>query len=572
LNVGRNRRVGDGGTSTASGRPCLGRKGIGKFAGFGIAEVIDVATVSEKTGERTVFRLDLNKLRTGAFVSTDGREIEIIEWVGPNDSNKQLHGTAITLKALKLSQKRTAEALARQMGRKFLLAQQASEFKVTINGIELPADENLVSIQFDFPGDYRSDERPGGLTISDGWGFESLKNGNEIRWRVRFAPKPIGVEEFRGISVFCGIKVAQAPFFFHLSGGLGGQHGEQYLSGIVQADYLDRSARDVITTERQRINWEDPIAAPLLEWGRDRVKELLGIWKQRRAEEKISDIETQIAGFSARLDRLQPSEAKTVKRALRQIATIEAIDQPQFEDLGNAILTAWEDGKLRQLVRDVADTEAMNAEQLVKLLVEEQVLSALHVLEIARAKIDVLRSLKERIANKELELAVRDFIAKQPWLISPGWETFSVEKGVEGVLEQAAKGAQLDKDPDWAKPGRVDLVLSSGQQLIVLEFMRPGLKVDYDHFSRFQRYVDEIRSAVRANTGLAFNADLVTGYLVADKLVDNPANQELISRLATSRMYCLEWPNLLSQAENLWREFMGAVSTRAPADIRLKTR
>src|ERR1700686_296517 len=34
LNVGRNRRLGRGGSYTAGNRPCLGRKGIGKFAGF----------------------------------------------------------------------------------------------------------------------------------------------------------------------------------------------------------------------------------------------------------------------------------------------------------------------------------------------------------------------------------------------------------------------------------------------------------------------------------------------------------------------------------------------------------
>src|SRR5262245_19267655 len=36
-------------------RSVLGRKGIGKFAGFGIAETIKVLTVSEETGERTEF-------------------------------------------------------------------------------------------------------------------------------------------------------------------------------------------------------------------------------------------------------------------------------------------------------------------------------------------------------------------------------------------------------------------------------------------------------------------------------------------------------------------------------------
>ena len=63
LNVGLNRRINDG-DRTAGGRPVLGRKGIGKFAGFGIARVVQIETVSSETGERTVFSLDLRKLRS----------------------------------------------------------------------------------------------------------------------------------------------------------------------------------------------------------------------------------------------------------------------------------------------------------------------------------------------------------------------------------------------------------------------------------------------------------------------------------------------------------------------------
>ena len=42
LVVGRNRRGDATDEQTAGGRPVLGRKGIGKFAGFGIASLVTV--------------------------------------------------------------------------------------------------------------------------------------------------------------------------------------------------------------------------------------------------------------------------------------------------------------------------------------------------------------------------------------------------------------------------------------------------------------------------------------------------------------------------------------------------
>lgn len=35
-------------------RDLMGRKGIGKFAGFGISEVIEICTISKETGEKPI--------------------------------------------------------------------------------------------------------------------------------------------------------------------------------------------------------------------------------------------------------------------------------------------------------------------------------------------------------------------------------------------------------------------------------------------------------------------------------------------------------------------------------------
>jgi hypothetical protein len=565
LEVGRNRRA-DKGNRTPGGRPCLGRKGLGKFAGFGIADVVEVTTVSGKTGERTVFRLDLNELRSSTFVSTEGKEVEVVETTNADESAQSDHGTTIRLKALKLTQKRTPEAMAKQMARRFLLAQQADDFRVTIDGIELPQDDDISNIEFEFPRDYALDEMPDGLARSEGWGIETLPDGNEFRWRIRFANTPISVEEFRGISVFCGIKVAQTPFFFQLSGGLSGQHGQQYMFGIVQADYLDGGSRDVITTERQRINWEDPAAAHLLSWGQKRLKSLLSIWKSRRGEEKIKMIEGRVTGFKDRLDKLKPSEAKTVKRALTRIASIAEIDQLQFTELGQAILTAWEGGRLRQIIEDVSRMDGMDAGVLMSFLAEHQVLTALHVAEAVRLKVDVINGLRSRIEKRELETAIRDYIAKHPWLISPKWETFQVERRIDKLVEDAIKSSGIAGDPDWN--GRVDLTLSSGHQLLVLEFMRPGLPVDRNHIDRFQRYVDILRSRIRANSLLGL--DNVIGMLVADRLDRKPEDTDAIERMRRSEMFCLEWPVLLTEAAAQWDEFLGVLVERSPQDERVR--
>lgn len=564
LNVGRNRRIDNDSSRTLGDRPVLGRKGIGKLAGFGIADILEVETISGMTGERTVFALDINKLREEEFISTTAKPIDTKIVEGPDDTRKKDKGTKITLRGLKLSIKPNPDQFARSMSRRFLLNQTSDNFQVSVNGTPIPEDDQLIGIEFDFPRDYRTDEKPDSITIKNDWAEEEV-DGEIVRWRVKFAATPIGTDEFRGISIYCGLKVAQTPFFFNLSGSLDGQHGQQYISGIVQADFIDQYSSDLITTERQRINWEMKEAKPLETWGRMRTQHLLTIWKARRAEDKIKELDGKVGKFRERLEKLPSTERSVVSGAIRKLAQISALDAPQFESLAEAILTAWEGGRLKKLIERVSDIENMDEGVLLSILAETQVLTALHQAEAIKAKLEVVDGLHHRIQDGELENAVRDYIAKHPWLLSPRWETFKKERGIKNLVDDALGEAGILADEDWN--GRVDLVMRSGSELLLVEFMKPGLPLDYDHISRFERYVRVLREKLNGQTALEIRQ--VSGLLVAEKLNRKTGVQSKIDALASENMKCLEWPQLLEQARDQWREFLDALGSRTPKDERL---
>jgi len=567
LNVGWARR-GDKavGHSLEKGRPVLGRKGIGKFAGFGIADVIRVETVSKTTGEKTIFEMDIRKLRTDSYVEAGDGEVDLIEYLPPSEAEKQNHGTRVILKSLKLNRVIPPEQFAKSMARRYLLHQQVANFKVFVNDKPLPESVDLTGAQFIFPNEYRGDEKPEGMKVVSGWGEETLSNGRSIKWQVVFYEDTIDEEELRGIAVFSHGKLAQTPFFFLLSGGLGGQHGQAYISGQVQADYLDELDDDVMATERQRVSWDRDETRPLLEWGQKRVKQWLKIWHDRRAEDKERQLEERLAGFAGRLNKLPTHERKTVKSAVSKVARIPTLTKAQFEELGSAILTAWEQGRLHELISDISTSADMAAEQFLGLLVEADVLSALNVAEAVKTKLDVIRGLRQRIANRDLEGAIRDYIAQNPWLLEPKWETFKVETSVRWILDEAAEKAGLLADE---YKGRVDLALRSGEDLLIVEFVRPGKKVDWDHLDRCTHYVRYIDTKVRTQTALGIKN--IAGLLVADELDKASDVQRQIEELEKTGIRALEWRTLLGRSESNWSEFLDILVNRAPEDDRFKS-
>ena len=546
-------------------RQILGRKGIGKFAGFGIARVVRIETVSRENGEETVFEMDITKLRADEYVKHDGTEIDLIKYEGPNELRQHDHGTTVRLKQLTLSQRRQPKTFARSMARRFLLHQTAAGFRILVNGKPLPDADELLPLQFSFPAEYRNEERPKGLKVSGDWGIEVVR-GKQVKWRVRFYDDTIGEEELRGISVFAGGKMVQTPFFFNLSGGLPGQHGQQYISGQIQVDALDEQEVDLVSPERQRVDWDHPLASHIEQWGQRRLRQLLSLWRSRRGEEREHQLQDRLCGFSARLGRLGKYEERTVTRAIRRVAQIETLSQAQFEDLGEAMLTAWEQGRLNDLIDEIAQSEELSADQLVGLLAEAQVLTALNTAEAVRTKLLTVGGLKQRINRQELENAVRDYISKHPWLVSPKWETFAVEKGVQRLIDCALSESGIAVVDDFK--GRVDLALSSGEHLLVLEFMRPGLKLDWDHVDRFERYVRLVRSNLRANTGGRFKR--ATGYIVADQLQSRAELVDKIQALDNEDMFALDWPTLFGNAIAQWQEFLVILAGRDPEDERLQ--
>lgn len=569
LNVGYDCR--EGGTKSQSAekkRPVLGRKGIGKFAGFGIAQIMAIETTSRKNGERTVFELSLDRMRGEQYIEAGG-QIDVASYSPPSEEMKQMHGTKITLMGLSLQRAQNSDAFARSMSRRFLLAQRVADFKVLVNGAPIPVDSDLDGAEFVFPLAYEESERPAGLQIdSDGWGIEDIGGGRKIRWRFHFYKETIKEDELRGISVFANGKLAQQPFTFNIVGGISGQQGLEYLSGRVEADYIDALAVDLIATERQRINWEHPEALPLLTWGKKRVDDLCRLWKEKRAADKVKAMENKLAAFAGRLLSLPKSEQKTVRRALSKLAQVSALTTRQFEELGDAVLTSWEGGRLTELINSLADSPTMNADAMVDLLMEANVLTALSTYEAVRTKIALIEGLRAKIEKNELDLAVRDYIAEHPWLISQKWETFKVEVSIRKALSELLPSKYQPEDDEKGWNRRIDLVLGAGEVLLILEFMQPGKALDIGHIGRFEYYVTTIRTYLATNTGGRFKRCI--GYLIATAAVKDATIASMVISKAREEMYYMDWRTLLAEAEKQYEEFMQILREHAPQDDRLK--
>lgn len=567
LSVGYNRRDKAGPTErTVKDRPVMGRKGIGKFAGFGIARFIKIRTVSKESTELTEFELDLQIIRKGdSYVSTANLQIDALSHAESQASVGQ--GTRIILRDLSINKRISDLQFSESLARRFAINATADNFKIFLNGEPMSDGADLSNVEMSFPRDFSPEQKiERNVEVGDdGWGVESLPSGQQVKWKIQFYKELVKNEEMAGITIFAHKKLAQRPFMFNVTGGLASQAGPEYMSGQVVADWVDELGEDVISTERQRLNWDHADLEEFQQWGEQLIRRLMSVWKGKRTAKKMQALEEKVSAFSDRLKHLG-SESKVVKSALEKLAQLEKLTEEQFIEMGNAVLLAWEGGRLRELISELANAPSMDEAGLVELLVEANAITALHTAETVKSKLTAIDGLEQRIKDKQLENAVRDYIAKNPWLISPQWETFAVEKRLTTICDGASKEALIDE----AFKGRVDLVLSSGRQLLLLEFMRPGLKVNRDHLNRFNQYLDIIQENIDVSTGLGFDHNQITGYLVADELLTPAGMAIAIKTMKDKDRYAMSWDDLIAQAKHQWKEFLEHIKQRAPDDARVQ--
>ncbi|MFP4461841.1 MAG: ATP-binding protein [Thermotogota bacterium] len=567
LTVGRDRRKDTGKeVSEEKERPVLGRKGIGKFAGFGIASKVTIRTISKSNGELSSFEMDINSILEHDASENAEKPIKVVEYREENEQRKADHGTTVILDGVNTVDI-NLEEFRSDLARRFLLAQVYDDFEIKVNNIELPesfSDE----MEFVFPKDFTDEEKekiPNLESVDNGWAIEKL-DGHEIRWRVGFFEDTIQVEELRGISIFARGKLAQKPFFFELSGGISGQHGLEYMTGQMRMDFIDDAQHDLISTERQRINLQSELGKKVRSWGIERIKLLSSFWKARRSNKRLQELEDRISGFRERLEVLPASERKTVKTVLKKIASFPRLGQARYKEWCNDVLTSWEKGRLKNLITEISETEELDEHKLLDVLSESGVLTALNIAESIKTKIVTIGELNQRVKSGQLENAVRDFIYDNPWLIQPKWETFRKERSVLNLIQDAGT---KNLDQEEAFNGRVDLALSSGSTLLLVEFMRPGLELDRSHLDRINWYVGDIRNALERETGNPINI-LETAYVIADNKKDTESISRRVNQLKEDGIFVMTWGTLIEQAIKQWEDHLELLKDRFPEDKRIQ--
>jgi len=545
LIIGRDRRREEGDHPTPKyKRRLMGRKGIGKLSGFGVAGAIEVET--GRDGHVSRFSIKYEDIDEAA-------ERHQIKMPPLSPTGKVRSGTRIVLHSLRKYHHRriNIQEVRRRLARRFSILGPAHHFTVSVNGKEITPEERDLQRLLDKDADgcpyiwtYADAE------IKDGTGW---KVSGWIGALNRTSKLDDGIQ--RGVAILARGKLVQEPFVFEAT--VGQQYALSYLVGELHAEFVD-DIEDTISTTRNSLVWDTEANVALLEWGRNEVNRIAREWAEKRSRDNEREL-AQNALYQRFLRESERFEDNRVRKAADRliksvISSNPLADARSQEPVIQYCIDYVEFDAFRELATEIAETEAVNPAVLVDLFREWELVEAKEMMRVTEGRITTIEKLGHLIDTNALEVpTLHRFLKEFPWVLDPRWSLIADEVTYSQLLRE--RFPESDETPEGDR--RIDfLCVRESTNLIVVEIKRPGAKAGNKQLSQIEEYVNFMRDHVQKTTDESFRVSSVVGYLLCGDMVDNFQVRERRKNLEQARIYVRTYGDLLRMVRSNHKEFL----------------
>ena len=525
LPLNRKRRAASDGSETntksESGlRFVMGRKGLGKLAGFGAAENVEVRTKREGETFATIVTLRDRDLKSAPNVT----EVDIpARYEEELDTSEK--GTSITLSGLKSDAVKEHIETLEDTIREAFQALRPEDFAIHLNDQKL--DPIKTSYEFVYPE--KKDDRGYGDTnlVIEDIGEVPLK------FFVGFRPRGQHLSaRKRGARIYCNNRLAAGPSLFKLPTGMHNFHSTDYLECIVEADELDRVGIDLINTNRTQLREDNEAVRALIEHVTSLMKQGImahSAFRDLQAAEKLkSDPTARI--LSRIVDTLPRKTRKPAGKLLHTLAVEYGVESAAFQELAPAFINSVNATEvLVRLIELQSKPEAVAkvAEHLRELSEMERV----DVLKLYRARRNGIAALQrlweageEAWRKTAFESELHDLLESNPWLIRPEFSNYlTSDNDLNKVVSQVAKVLGVDDfapvmDGEKKDERRPDLVFLMSDPtfagpyvLNIVELKSPTLPLTIEHYQQLENYIFQVTSWCESELQHSVN---VRGFLI----------------------------------------------------------
>lgn len=576
LVAGRRRRLEDGERSP-KGRVLMGRKGVGKLAGFGVARLIEVVSKVSEDDHAHAIRLDFASI----MGLSDSSEIKVPTFRLAGDGGLGRQGTRVTFTRLVHESVKSRERTLRQsIGDHFFLI-DPGDFSMRLN--RTPVEPSARNLAYAWP---EADGLAVRELVDHSVAIQETGQDVKFQYRLRFVEdrKALRASE-RGVRVYAHKRLAAAPSLLHADTNMHGFRMTDYLDGVVYADFIDEHARDYIATDRQGLRWETPLLQPVYDFLGEQIKEACKNYQAVRDARKLREVEED--AFTAELidsSLLSLREKKLAIAICARLASFhrQGVETEAYREHARLLVGAIGKGEIFTAISSLGERDNPRLHDLTVEVTKLTHAEIDQTLGVVRSRIVAIRTFQRivsavdfRDANNEDEL--HQILKKNPWLIDPTYfEFLSSNRANQTLFERLERklgiGSGLPDDYDktvekesmpLGENRRPDLVFLLGnislKRIVIVELKAPNTPLLDKHLVQLEDYMDDTRifleSVNRPNV-------TIEGCLIGSLALDKQAlevrrlERRMRDRGAETKWKVFDLLDLLEQTCNAHEEIL----------------
>lgn len=509
---------------TESGkRFVMGRKGLGKLAGFGAAQCVRVRTKRAGETHATIITMDDAELHKDLLKVSFPVEYE-------DGLDVSEHGTELTFSHLKSDALKDSIATIKGAIARSFYAIKPDDFSIFVNGEKVVSE--IPDYEFLYPEDLTLERIRSDDLATDAVPLEDL-GVIKFRYYVGFRKRKehLAAKE-RGARIYCNNRLAAGPTLFGLGTGMHSFHSQDYMECVVEADDLDRGSVDLINTSRTQFKEGNDLIDGLS----GRITEIMkaaiaqhGKFREGQAKKEM-EADPKAAILSKVVENLPRKTREPAKRLLTTIAAEYGVGTEQFDLLAPIVVNTVNASEvLIKLIELGSKPETLDrvARELRELAEIEKV-DALKHYRGRRSGIQALLALEQKGEDqwnkKQTERELHSLLKQNPWLIRPEFSNYlTSDEDLNKVVSKIAQCLSVDgfapivtdDEKDETRPDLVflmsDPLMAGPYVLNVVELKSTSKALTIGHWDQLDEYIFKIDAWCSAELGTKPG---IHGYLI----------------------------------------------------------
>lgn len=557
LQVGYRKRENEGGKSPR-GRSYMGRKGIGKLSLFSVADTVEVHSVKGDVVHG--FRMSSSDIRAAIEADVDYEPKPISTDLITIRSGTQLLIT--DLKKKRLAQSITA--LRKRLARRFSVI-GSEEFKVFVNDTEVTVRDrdDLKMVQFLWEigeQDKYKPECPNAKKYDFLDGTVLAPDTRQVRGWIGSVAKPKQLDSTEGgnlntIVVLARGRLVQEDILDRINeGGL----YTKYLTGQIEADFLDLDEKDdIATSDRQRVVEDDERYRALEAFVRTCLRQIEKVWTEWRNELGADQVIDEYPILRAWIEGLPSGARKHAKRVIGAIEGLTVDDEEKRKTLLRHGVIAFERLRLREDIGQLAEALDRGAEGLLPILAEADDIEAALYHDIAKNRLEVIRSFKGLVDENEKERVLQEYLFDHLWLLDPSWERATGSALIESRVDEEFKNVDADLDEEERRGRRDIKYRTTARKHVIIELKRADVVPETMKLvAQGRKYLTALRKCLAEANRSDEPIEIV--YVVGQPLREAIDHEFVKNQLASVNARVVMYDQLIDGALHAYEEFIKA--------------